>query len=106
MREKIMFDNFIMASQMTVIIEEIKRQRLLSELNQYDPKVVATVEEILTQMAGDENREHNISLMWAENNEEFRKQFMDLTGKFGYVVVQHTSIPNQRFLSSFPLGRK
>lgn len=98
--EEIMFDNFIMVSQMLVIIEENKRQRILAELDKYDQRVVATVKEVLTKMAKDENREYDVSLIWAENDENFRQQFMDLTGKFGYLVVQHTGIPNQRFLST------
>ena len=100
-----MFEKLIMASQMTTVIEENKRQRLLSEINQYDPKVVATVEKVLPRMAGDENQEYDISLIFAENKSKaFREQFTDLTGKFGYTVIQISST-EKWFLSTLPIGK-
>lgn len=99
--EEIMSDKFIMASQMLAIVEENKRNRLLMKLGQYDPKVIATVEDILAKMALGENREYDISLILAENNENFREQFRDLADKFGYTVVHYLGTPNQSFLSAF-----
>ncbi|HBB26889.1 TPA: hypothetical protein DCZ36_00130 [Candidatus Gracilibacteria bacterium] len=96
-----MSDKFIMASQMLAIIEENKRNRLLMRMGRYDAKVIATVEDILAKMALGENREYDISLIWAENNENFREQFKDLTYKFGYTMVHYIDTPNQRFLSAF-----
>ena len=104
-----MFDKFIMASQMIAIIEENKRQRLLAEIDRYDPKVVATIKEVFTKMAGGEYKECDISEIFAKNeNKEFRNQFIELTGKFGYTVVVASGVGKEQWYLStiFPKSEK